>query len=406
MPQLPSLSNLFLGMPTAGNTKKERGKEKQKEKEEKRKEKAEKEKYDVILSFAEPFWQIRKSIMKHHNVDSLTNNATIHEYLRKLIEYQYTRYFMATWLKLPAFSQMWRWHDHFCKVMHNGELDPAAHNPLRDSLEMEKLLKDEFDAMAKYLFLNYVMRNDADGSLRSKSDMVRILNDERSLVALIQAVTAAFVNHFPTKEEPFLVRTKHYWLRLQHQIEEGEKERLRLAYEAEQAELAAQPRPARAPKPAQAPAAPKSNAEFEANKEKHDARVKKEAEEELARKAAHDAEVAKSRAEANAKAKREEEERADALRRQEESNKGGSSAPWQQEPLSPGAAAKQIVEVQEALEAKTKDIEAQRERIRLQVEAKKKEMAEQQRLADEMERALKVANVYHHAAAAPKKEDK
>ena len=38
------------------------------------------------------------------------------------------------------------------------------------------------------------------------------------------------------------------------------------------------------------------------------------------------------------------------------------------------------------------------------MEAKKKEMAEQQRLADEMERALKVANVYDHAAAAPKKE--
>ena len=134
--------------------------------------------------------------------------------------------------------------------------------------------------------------------------------------------------------------------------------------------------------------------------------MKKEGEEALALKAERDAVVAQSRAEADAKAKREEQEREDALRHQEERNAPGSSRDhgWQEEPLSPGAAAKQLVEQQQAQEAKKQDIEAQRERIRLVVEARKKEMAEQQRLADEMARALKVANVYDHAAAAPRKD--
>ena len=176
MPQLPSLSNLFLGMPTAGNSKKERSKEKQKAKEEKREKRAEKEKFDYVLSFAEPFWKIRRSILRHYDVNSLTTSVTIKKYLQELVEYQYLHYFMSKWLKRPA-DDVWRWHNHFCQLMRNGEIDSTAHNPLSDALEIDKLLKDEFEEMAKHLFFNYVMRNNEDGSRRSNRDMVRILND-------------------------------------------------------------------------------------------------------------------------------------------------------------------------------------------------------------------------------------
>ena len=402
MPQLPSLSNLFLGMPTAGNSKKERGKEKQKAKEEKRKEKAAKEKYDMVLTHVPAFLQIRRDILAHYKVNALANIQIIKHYLRELVKYYYMQLFLKGTMELPA-DVLWMWHNHFCNIMRNGELDPAAHNPLSDALEIDKVLKDEFNSAAIDMYDDYILRNGS--SARSPREVMRLLNDEQYVVMLVNAIQNAFLDLYPEKDTPFFMRTYYYWIRLQEMVKEGQIESLRQGREAEQAWLAAQPRPARAPKPAQAPAAPKSRAEFEANKEKHDARVKKEAEEELARKAAHDAEVAQGRAEANARAKREEEEREDALRRQEERNKGGSSSdPWPQEPLSPGAAAKQLVEAQQALDAKKQDIEAQRERIRLAVEAKKKEMAEQQQREDERERARQVANVYKSGAAAPKKD--
>ena len=400
MPQLPSLSNLFLGVPTAGNSKKDRGKERKKAKEASDSFYKQLEQ-ELDQEHAEIFWGYRQEILDSYDMVDIDYEDVALHYLREMMRYHYIRGQVDGWIRGDALK-LWDIHNDICdRLRLKGSSAPWPY--FGDELEVDEMIEAECLRAARYVFKNYVARSGVDQPKRKYAEGYRLLNDRDMMVQLARDTRIANVELYPNHvDSVFLERTKHYWVRLENRLREGGP------YEPDR--RAAQPpatrREPRAPRPPPAPAPPKSRAQYNANKAKYDERVAKEAAEALALKAERDAVVAQSRAEAEAKAKREEQEREDALRHQEERNAAGSSRDhgWQEDPLSPGSAAKQLVEAQQAREAKQQDIEAQRERIRLAVEAKKKEMAEQQRLADERARALKVANVYDHAAAAPKKD--
>lgn len=428
MAQLPCLANLDLGVPTAVNKKKER---------------TNKEKAKMAAVRAER-WQAFDANWLHNNdvqykeklaywkqffeVDVLRKKVEIISFLTNLVRFYYQNYkpyhYGALGRGQTEHDNMWALHN---KLATEGP--PAAQESditPPDSAAAEKLMRVVFFNMAEFLHKNYVWMDHPkagkfpygnnfgllygpEPTRRSPEEVERIINEPDTEI-LLRSIGQVFGHWFPKDQQSewyirrgmrdkhqvddtgFLEYMRDYWMELTAYYDAEEAARMaRLAREAHVAR--AQPRPA--------PAAPepKSTAEFEANKQKNDEREKLEALERLELNAKQAAQIAQSRAEAHAKKIREEQEREDA-------NAAGSSRAhaWPTQPLSPGSRAKQLAEEQEALEAKARRLQEFRERLAKQVEEEKKEQAEQQRRADEMEHALRVANVHQHGAAAPPKD--
>ena len=381
MPQIPSLSNLRLGAPTAGKqSKRKAGKEKAKAEA-----KESSEERLVLLATDDRPLVVRymKRAQEHFGLEAFdaANTATgkaIVYFLQDIAE----RFFEQMVLKPEGLLQTFREGMQIYK-----ELERQAPTAV---LRMAEYLSDILEKMANWVWQSIVREMDKPGQpWRPISEINRILN-EPDVVFLYRYTSGAVVNYFGLTGG---IRTPDHVYRLLYAVCDV------LQAEVEEAARACAPRPARtAPTPAPAPAPPKSRAEYDRNVQAAKDREAKEAAARLAEKQARDAMLARERDAAAREQTRLEQEREDALVRQlERASLAGSSRDHaQQAPLSPGPEAKRLSDAMKAREAKEEDIAEAKERrkARLAEQAAKdaEEAKEEDRRAEARDTAKRIAH--------------
>jgi len=419
---MAQLTNLRLGVPTAGKKKKERAK-----KEEKKADAVEAKRW----SDYDAFWIHNNDLMyrdllarfrDEHGVDVLRKKENIIPFLWQLVRFYYQNQYHEAGLtrKNGDHHKLWQLHNRLADGPSPGRQWHG--NPPADAAEVDILMRDTFFEMAEFLYENYVLTDYPLGpygvmgnkmgnmygetpTRRSQREVVRIVNEPDTRI-LLKAITLVFDHWFPTKEADahalrryfpnnridttgFLDRMRDYWTRLTAYYDWEVERRARIAREVQAAQ--APPRLTLAP-------TPKSRAEYDRNVQAAKDREAREAAERLAEQQARDAKLSRERDEAAREQTRLEQEREDALARQlERTSLAGSSRDHaQQAPLSPASEAKRRSDEEKAREAKEQDIaEAKQRRKAQKAEQAAKDAAEakeEDRRAEARDTAKRIAH--------------
>lgn len=413
MAQLPSLAHLDLGVPTAVNRKKQSKEAREKEKRKSGQRNMFNEAVRYLLVHGRMVVPLTDMINDELRALKMDKNQSVDDRLG--VEYiaEFLKCFVRTYLvqfdgllgpdREWGDGEQWRFFGTTAIEISRGwePRDPRL-EPLKWGPDIYSEMDDHSSRIASLMYNRYLKMNveNPEKIYHSADEIVDWIEEPR--VSLLHAAVMAALDDYKKKYavewEPFQARVHRHFqaLDLLRELRAGIVERAAAHINSA----------AVAPRPSPASSEPKSRAEYDRLVQLNKEREEKEEAARLAEQAERDARLARVRDEAAAAAEREEQEREDALvRRLQNASLAGSSRDHADErPLSPGSAAKQLADEQEALEAKQRDIEASREKIRVQLVEKKKRLAEQAERVRQQEHAQRVANVYDHAAAAPKKE--